>query len=334
MGLVPYDEGYPIGWNATNTPEHTIDSMKYYDLYFSYGSNRFTIIGKDIAAFITEVSKGKEINAIRDLLKDSFSTIPTEDHGEWIQQFGSSIYKIPALIRFELAVALLDCIDLISDFDERGREGQRYRIVDVCAQLFEGVDDIKMDSFVSSLRVFIGYSHLRYIERMLQRMRAYKKRERVISCHAIEVIKEWMMGLANEIIEKPINLYEAPNYVHGNIMGLAYSLQKDSFHQGVLKDYLNEILRAEDIYRLLWDCTRHLVPDVSSADTAHRYQISEDTMELLGVTNDLIDQMISGYAPQSEDEGFVLKVYRARIESEDNEQEGYVETMDAKSLQL
>lgn len=121
-----------------------------------------------------------------------------------------------------------------------------------------------------------------------------------------KVLKNTFDNIAENIINKKINLYDSNYYKAKNINGL-YLYYKEKEKTNEFKNYIIRIIENDNnkIFKILWDIIGY------SVGTTSMYYIKDEDINIfLGDTN-IVDEILSERKPRTEDEEFVLKIYEA-----------------------
>ena len=114
--------------------------------------------------------------------------------------------------------------------------------------------------------------------------------------------------MAKEIYDESIDIYKSTNYKRGNIWGIYYALEDEDRD---IKEYVNKILNSDNSIKFLFD-----IIGVSKGDTFN-YYINKESLEKL-CSEKVIDTVIACKKQYTEDEEFILSIYKAFKEGKIN----------------
>ena len=104
-----------------------------------------------------------------------------------------------------------------------------------------------------------------------------------------------------DILVNNINLYNDFYYMDKNIWSL-YNIYREE--QQAIKRYINAIANETNIFRILNDAIS------TSHGTSYRYSINKENLNIL-ITEEEIDKILNNTKPSTDDEKFVLEVYKS-----------------------
>ena len=104
-----------------------------------------------------------------------------------------------------------------------------------------------------------------------------------------------------DILVNNINLYNDFYYMDKNIWSL-YNIYRED--QQAIKRYINAIANETNIFRILNDAIS------TSHGTSYRYCINKENLNIL-ITEEEIDKILNNTKPSTDDEKFVLEVYKS-----------------------
>ena len=288
-----------------------ICSEKYFDLYFSYGSNEYLLIRQEVAAVIDRIVKFKDKDQLYNYLCNQIIDIPNDVSREWFEQVENNIMLIPVEKRYVLAKAIFECLKSVdsSPVFIIGLDAKKRAIL-VIEKLLEEIDINQVGEFADDITE--EYSKLYAIDRIIywfqhthsQHMDDMKERELILS--------DKFSTMCEKIIKENINLYEDIFYERYNIWGLLRYLKIKENREEIVHTYIAKIINEKNIFRIIADTI------VQSMGKGYGYRIDDAHFKLFFEDEYLIDSLLEKAIPQSESEGFVLRVYQKYKSDEPN----------------
>lgn len=92
-----------------------ICSGKYFDLYFSYGSNQYLRIKKAVEAYVQQINDAADGDAVRKTVLDMLEVSAQEEQVEWIERFENYLGQISEPRKLDVAKVLMDNTYRIND---------------------------------------------------------------------------------------------------------------------------------------------------------------------------------------------------------------------------
>ena len=285
------------------TKKASICSAKYFDLYFSYGSNEYLVIKESVEKTIKEIKSQNKSESIGLIIHNIFLSTSSDKHREWIERFQNYVDDIPENLRIAVAKGLFDKLDDIDESLQFLALSAQDRAVIVITVLLEkaAFEDVKKFAEEISLE----YQKLSVIRKILHWIE--KLKEQNYNNTDVEKIKQEIKNtyvtMCYDILNGPINLYSDIYYRLKNIWGLLQFCKETTEMLEAFKEYMHNRVLENNIYRILGDGI------VKSIGREYGYRISAETIKNLCLKECDIDEAIQRNPPQSDSEKFVLKVY-------------------------
>ena len=281
-----------------------ICSGKYFDLYFSYGSNEYLLIKKIIERYLLQINDASDEDAVRGVIIDLLNTSVRTDQCEWLERFENYLPEIDEAKRLYVAKALLNYIQLASDVSPFLRLSSRSRAEVIIAELLAQCKMEEFEKFTESITHSYGLidsisSILYWLQSSNVKFLSNDSEDRKDKLQTV------LGALCEEIIEQKINLYDTEYYSQNNIWAL-YRYFKEA-DNAVFTTYISEIISSKNIYRILWDTTSLS----SGSDGLNRYYVNEENFHIFFDNQSVADQLIEERPPRTDDEKFVFSVYQA-----------------------
>ena len=320
--LFPYVERYKKGNTLKSTnlfsdplaeqikKESRICDGKYFDLYFSYSTNDYVVIRRDIESLISDMNSiahttdDVELKAVAQAIQNHLLSFKSDDHREWVERLQLHLSDIVQERMFSVAVALYT---MINHFDHSGSMlgyglDAHTRIEYIISELLLKCTEKEFEEFISIISK--DYRQLRVIRSILQWMSSEKREQTEVRIKRSERLKMQFNNICRQILEQHINLYSDNNYYPKNTWGL-YSYCKAHDDTESFSAYISKILSPASVYRILWDLTTTSIGD------SYAYSISDENFRIYIIDADLADNLVKERPPQSKDEEFVFNVYEA-----------------------
>lgn len=304
-----------------------ICSGKYFDLYFSYGSNQYLRIKKAVEAYIQQINKVADGDAVRKSVLDMLEVSAQEEQVEWIERFENYLGQISEPRKLDVAKVLMDNTYRINDELGFLRLNSRARAEVIIAELLMQCPKTNFGEYMDSIAH--RYEFIHNISSVLRWMQSGSRRFSVSDLEErTEKVQAVFNTLCQEIVEQRISLYEDTYYRPGNIWALYHHLEKAD--PTVFDDYISDILTAKCVYRILRDTIGY-----SFGSDGYKYHISEENFRPLFANPELVDKLLEKRPPETDDERFVFRVYQVfKHGGKDEFGEASVLTAEAVELSL
>ncbi|MEM1485600.1 P-loop NTPase fold protein [Oscillospiraceae bacterium PP1C4] len=277
-----------------------ICSAKYFDLYFSYGTNDYLIIGKGIAEFIGAIDHSGTYISINELINSKILSLPKAQHKEWFERLQNFLDEIVDIKKYLVGKALFANIYQIDSSGEFFGLNAQSRVEVIIALVLEECTDENFEDFVTS--ICHDYLKLKPINSVIYWLEHSKSENKSDVTLRKERLEKAYQAMCTDITQKQINLYSDRYYHIRNIWSL-YSFYESS-STDVVKKYINGIISASSIYRILGDLVSQSMGD------GYSYSIADKNFSLLFEDCVNVDILIQENPPRNDSEVFVQKVYQ------------------------
>ena len=299
-GTVYYDR---FDERKSITRENSICSAKFFDLYFNNSVNEFIYINRVLNQWIVKINNGEDIKKLTVGLINTFSE---NLHKVLFETMEYYIDDVNADKLSQLTVTLFANLDTIDDSTIFLGINARGRAIFIITKLLSQISDEEFNSFLNNSknsynRIYDIYLIAKYIDD------DYKVSSNIIKDRARR-INELLRLMAKEIYDESIDIYKSTNYKRGNIWGIYYALEDEDRD---IKEYVNKILNSDNSIKFLFD-----IIGVSKGDTFN-YYINKESLEKL-CSEKVIDTVIACKKQYTEDEEFILSIYKAFKEGKIN----------------
>jgi hypothetical protein len=222
-----------------------ICSAKYFNLYFSYGSNEYLKIGEEISNMMDEVAKMEEGNQLYNYMCNKITRITSNSHREWFERLESYLDLVPLEKKMILARAIFYCLNKIDSSHIFMGLDARSRALICIEKLLEETEIGAMQKFADEISD--KYDKLYMIDQILywfQNTRTpsaddVKRRE--------DILKEKFSEMCEKVIEEKINIYADSYYVQYNVWGLIRYLKIKENREDIVHKYIARIINEENI---------------------------------------------------------------------------------------
>ena len=287
-----------------------ICSAKYFDLYFSYGSNEYLKIGEEIAGVIDEIREAEDNEQLYRNICNKIINIPLKFHLEFFEQLQSCLDLVPVEKKMILAKAIFYCLSNISSSRIFMRLDAQSRALLCIEMLLEETEIGAMQNFADEIRV--KYDKLYMVDQILywfQSTRSFKaddvkRRE--------NMLRESFSEMCEKVIEEKINIYNDSYYSRYNVWGLIRYLEKKENREDVVHDYIAQIINEKNVFRIMGDMIS------LSIGKGYGYKISDKNFGIFFKDRSLLDLLLQKVVPKTESEEFVLRVYKKFKSDETN----------------
>lgn len=287
-----------------------ICSAKYFDLYFSYGSNEYLKIGEDISNMIDDITKIEQDDQFYRFMCNKIENISSNYHRVWFERLESYLNLVPSEKKMILAKAIFYCLNKISSSHIfMGLDAQSRALV--CIEvLLEETELGVMQEFADEISA--KYDKLYMIDQILywfQNTRSFKTDE---IKRRENILKERFSGMCEKVIEEKINIYDDSYYVRYNVWGLIRYLKIKENREDIVRDYIAQIINEENIFRVMGDMISQSIGNM------YGYKITNENFGIFFKDESLLDLLLQRVYPKTRSEEFVLKVYEKFKSEETN----------------
>ena len=297
---------YPIYEDVEINKNKMIASAKYFDLYFSYGSNYFLKVNNAVESFIEALNIAETSDAVEKIWIEELSELDKSNHKEFMDHLQNYISTIPDKYLLPFGLAIVSNIDLVSDGHQFLSLSAKSRALYIVALIIERYSFDEMQMFTSFIEN--RYNQIENITEIIK----YLGRNTFITSEdvneKVDMLKEIHKKMCGEILEG-INLYDDKYYRKENIWGIYHSDFKDRINV-----YIKGIFNPETVYRILGDTI-----SLSIGSNGYGYSISKKEFDDFGLNTLDIDQAMIINPPCNESEEFVQKLYFIFKDKQSNE---------------
>lgn len=282
----------------------TISSIKYFDLYFSYGTNDHLEIMSLVNNFIISINGSKEQEGVA-YTQEKIIKLPKERQREWLECLQNKTKELDKDKRILVAKGICNVLTYI-DRSPSFRFGSVYqRALIVATKLAGGADTAALNDFVEACS---RRYNILALEEMISDCKSFRRTEDHEYQELQLILERKYDELCNQIIEQKIDLYEAPVYQRFQIWSLYDAFEeKEKIHI-----YMKAIVNQKNLFRVLAD-----VIEESDGIRGHGYTFNEGKEKLLFGEIGFLQSFIENVTPQTETEKFILKLRKNKQDIRD-----------------
>lgn len=226
-----------------------IYSLKFFDLYFSYGSNEFLEELDTIAALITKLNKTTNSREIDYTLNSIIYSSPIETHKEKIEVLQLKIGEISLDAIYNVMVSLWNNLDSIDNTNQFLNLTPKERAMIIISIFLNKINEDELNQFVLSIKNDFGrIADLRHIIYWLNSSKH----------SASDTVKDKFEKLYSELcsrtIDEKVDLYSDKYYRQYNITGGLFAFYDKSEDKDlILSNYIKNVYKAEYVYKAIAD---------------------------------------------------------------------------------
>ena len=287
-----------------------ICSGKYFNLYFSYGSNEYLKIGKEISNMLDEITEIKGDSQFYNYIYNKIINIPEAAQREWFERLETYLDSVPLEKKLILAKTIFNCLNKInSSRTFMGLDAQSRALVCIELLLEETAIDV-MQEFANEISD--EYDKLYMIDQILY----WFHNTRALNIDDVKerenILKERFSEMCEKVIGEKIDIYADSYYVRYNVWGLIRYLKIKENREEIVHDYIAHIINGENIFRVMGDMI------TQSIGNAYGYKINDENFGIFFQDTSLLDLLLQEVIPRTQSEEFVLKVYEKFKSDETN----------------
>jgi hypothetical protein len=307
--MFPYVKRYKSGADLVSeyvyvddTPEHnsiaSIASAKYFDLYFSYGTNDFLKILSNVEKFIELVNLSAD-ERIEEITEQAIEMVGKGAQTEWFERLQNKIEEIDTGARPGVANGICNSIKKIDTTRGFFMLSADQRALVVATKLLKGTDYVTIESFIENSSK--NYN-IRLLEEIKSNCSTFEKRGDSDYDVLLEIVEAKYTELCNEIIDKKIDIYSDDIYQRWKVWSLYRSTPEGD--KALIHNYMKTIVNENNIFRILGDMISE-----STGTMGYGYSMNEKYLEDLFGEQETLKKVISKVIPQNETEKFILNMW-------------------------
>lgn len=312
--MFPYVRRYKAGSDlvydyvySDDSPEHnsiaSIASAKFFDLYFSYGTNDFLKILSNVDKFIERVNLCNE-EQVEEITKRAIEQVDRESQTEWFERLQNKLEKIKIVVRPGIAAGICNSIKKIDTTRGFLMLSADQRALVVATKLLKGFD---YDIIASLIDDCSKNYNIRLLEEIKSNCSALEKHGNSDYEGLLKIVENKYKELCAEILDKNIDIYKDSIYQRGKIWALYRFVPDDK--EDILHNYMKSIVSGNNIFRVLSDMISE-----SSGTMGYGYVMNKKYIDNLFGEKEILRTIIGKMIPQNETEKFILNMWE-RMES-------------------
>lgn len=278
-----------------------ISNAQCFDLYFSYGSNRYVQIKKEIVDAINQINTAENYDEIDSIIQRLLRQSSYDKQEDWINSFYNHIDRIYYSKRADVATALIQnvrCINNTLLFLERNAYDG---VIVIVRDLITMCSDNEIDNLL--VKISSTYQALSMIGNIASRLKSKVVGESLESRGIEEKFYNLYEKMCDEVIKSNINLYDTEIYLRKNVWALyRYCMEKDL---AAFQKYIHLVVSKENVYKILGD----VIDD--SIGSEYIYTFRKANFDLFSLEESKVDALLQEKTAYTEAEHFVYSIYRA-----------------------
>lgn len=279
-----------------------ICSGKYFDLYFSYGSNEYLKMGKEISEMVDDISKATNDTQLYDYMCNEISSIPDDVQREWFERLESYLSFIPMEKKIVLARSIFDCLNIVNSSAYFMGLNAQIRATVIVEKLLEESEINLMREFAEYIAD--KYNKLYMIDQIIYWFPSTRSQHPDDVKIRENILREAFSEMCEKVIEENINIYDDPYYIRYNIWGLIRYLKKENNREDITHAYIAQIINKQTVFRVIGDMISQ------SVGNGYGYKITDENFKLFFKDMNILDSILEEVSPCNESEVFVLRVYQ------------------------
>ncbi len=283
-------------------------SAKYFELYFTNGSNQFIEIGKSVEKFVTNLRQSDTLKDKENYLKGALNEIDGAYHKAFFEKLQVYINEISERDVFDLCNILIQNSELIEDGSPIGFLGAKHKSEDIIGELMIRVSKPDYRELIAAIKADDkNIKNFRLFEGVINRLRHYKGNKEIEE--RAQLFSATCHDMAQKIIDEDIDLYADQYYATYNLWALYHFIDSN---QEMIQAYVKSVLSANGVFRFIYDLL-----DAWQGG----YCVNEKYLKTM-ISESRLDAILQTAEPKTEDEAFVLKVYQAYKNSSGDDKKG------------
>lgn len=285
-------------------------SAKYFDLYFHFGDNEYTVITgiyrRLIDLIYAEKQKGT-IENIPEILDVTFDELPVYYHLEIISKLWFECKDFDTVLNLPIFVGLIRNANRIDKETDFFTLSAFQRACLIMATLFSLLTLEEKTELIKYLSYY--YKLLNTYDEILYWLKSYSIQYQRKD-EDVEMFQNMIDNLYDNVMEQGIDIYADENYGYHNAWALLRSkkrkLNLDEKDNIDINEYISRIIKPEYVYKLLIDSI-----GMSTGSGGYGYYIDQKSLQALVKDDSIIDAYLNEVGPQNENERFICSLYEA-----------------------
>ncbi len=296
-----YNQGDDLEYNKFSQEDYSeairnarISSARFFDLYFSYGSNNSLMIEKDISETITKIEKTSSFNDCIKFIKEKITSMDNQIMNDWFAALQLYTSNFSESLKDRITFSIFYNINLIGNQTEDNTYSARQRAFVIVSN---HINDCSF-YFVRQLMDanIEKYDNLKYIKILVDFLKKNSDTsQNSISYRKSAYLMQKLTEMCYNISSQKINLYSDSYYCENNIWIL-----KNAISGFMFTNYMKSVAQSNNIYRIINDTIRY---------KSSVYYIDRHLINYMFLDKKDVDRLIAENPPKTESEMFVFNVY-------------------------
>lgn len=303
-----YEKAFFLRQNAP------IYSLKFFELYFTYGTNTFLEERNEVAKLVDTLVKSQNTSNIQEALNRVIYTASDDTQKERLEIFQLHLDKIPHSNRLTIIESLWEHMSDIDNVPQFFSLSARDRAIVIITMFLIEMNEEYIEQFI--LSISNDFSRIIYIKGIIYWLNS--SRFNVLP-RIKQRFSDLYSNMCKQVIEDKINLYSNNNYRQYNITSGLFAFYKDSENKDtILQDYMESIYKDDYVYRTIAD-----VISIGTGSDGFSYGLRDDSFNILYLAEETIKQSIENNPPSNESEEIIKDIFEKFQRKEMNICESY-----------
>lgn len=306
--VVNYEQ---INFIRQNVP---IYSLKFFELYFSYGSNEFLDVTNEVDKLIDLLNKSDNMEDIQNAFNDVLFYARNDTQKERLEVFQLHSDEIPINKLLVVIMLIWNHIYDIDDTPQFLKLSARSRATIILSMLLirASLDDI--DSFIEIIKS--NFRNLKYINDIIYWIQSSKLNT---PQNIKQLFEDLYTNMCERIINDRIDLFSDEYYRQYNISIGLFSFYKESEDKdNILKNYILSIYKDKYVYRAIAD-----ILTMGTGSHGFSYGLNENSFDILYIDENTIKESIENNPPNNHSEEIIKDIFEKYQIKEMNGYEKY-----------
>lgn len=288
-----------------------ICSAKYFDLYFTKTRNVFSELAQRVEEFISDFNNQPAFSFREAKFWELFNSVDYSSHSGILERTQLLLDALEDDARFDLISILFSGVDKIDDSPGPFILNARRRVEIIITELLKTISDDQFQQFLSHIE--FEYGRIRVVQTAVKDFERGAPNNNLFKRH--HLLDEILNKMQERIFENSLNLYESDYYMRKNIFALYGKGQAPS---ETFKKYIKNTVCKNNVFKFLYDQVQdsYSFPTKNSKGS-YGYSIRSNIADM-GLPIDELDHILGDIEPKTDDEKFILRIYRAYVDNLDN----------------
>lgn len=299
------------------TPEEnavvSISSAKFFNLYFSFGTNEFLRVHDSVCKFVEIVNAISGEKEVQYETEKTVSNIEKELQLEWFGRLQSQAEGIDVEKRVAVALGICKALINIDATRQFFSMSANDRALIVVASLLKNIDKEFIEGFLDEISVI---ENIQVLDELISDCNALSAKGDDGYTVLKDLAKEKYIKNCTRILDETINLYDDCYYRRMNIWAL-YRFCKDDEEK--IHTYIEQIISKKSVFRIIAD----LISE-SIGTRGYGYSVHPENIISLAGDRHVIDDVLIDVEATNQVEEFVLMIWR-RLDEKNKDEWGEVE---------